>query len=142
MPVGRRFETGTLPYELLAGFSATIGYLDSLGGIACDSRLRARPRRRLIAGLPQNVTLYGPPAMDGRVPTFLFNVDGVAGRGRRARAAERGIGVWHADNWYCVSLGPHLPEQSLRAGIAHYNTAPRSTGCSQRSLRSEPASRG
>ena len=27
-PLGRRFETGTLPYELLAGFNATIDYLD------------------------------------------------------------------------------------------------------------------
>src|SRR5690349_19244801 len=33
-PTGRKFETGTLPYELLAGFSATIAYLDTLGGIA------------------------------------------------------------------------------------------------------------
>src|SRR3954449_4027650 len=32
-PVGRRFETGTAPYELLAGFSATIAYLESLGGM-------------------------------------------------------------------------------------------------------------
>ncbi len=31
-PLGRRFETGTLPYELLAGFNATIDYLDSIGG--------------------------------------------------------------------------------------------------------------
>jgi cysteine desulfurase family protein (TIGR01976 family) len=32
-PVGRRFEPGTAPYELLAGFSATIAYLESLGGL-------------------------------------------------------------------------------------------------------------
>ena len=32
-PVGRKFETGTAPYELLAGFSATIAYLESLGGM-------------------------------------------------------------------------------------------------------------
>ena len=38
----RRFETGTLPYELLAGFSATIAYLDSIGGMERDPRLRAR----------------------------------------------------------------------------------------------------
>ena len=25
-------------------------------------------------------------------------------------------------NWYCVALGPRLPELSIRAGIAHYNT--------------------
>src|SRR5881398_2139995 len=32
-PSKLRFETGTLPYELLAGLSATIAYLDSIGGI-------------------------------------------------------------------------------------------------------------
>src|SRR5262249_58256221 len=31
-PLGRRFETGTQPYELLAGFNATIDYLDSIAG--------------------------------------------------------------------------------------------------------------
>src|ERR1700756_5287210 len=30
-PLGRRFEVGTAPDELLAGFSATLAYLDSLG---------------------------------------------------------------------------------------------------------------
>ncbi len=42
---GRRFETGTLPYELLAGFNATIDYLDSIGGFDGDRPLRARARR-------------------------------------------------------------------------------------------------
>src|SRR5947208_6019917 len=32
-PVGRRFEPGTAPYELFAGFSATIAYLESIGGM-------------------------------------------------------------------------------------------------------------
>ena len=31
-PLGRRFATGTLPYELLAGFNATLAYLESIGG--------------------------------------------------------------------------------------------------------------
>ena len=74
-------------------------------------------------GLPGNVTLYGPPTMEGRVPTFLFNVDGVPADAAAHRLADEGFGVWYADNWYCVALGPRLPEQSLRAGIAHYNTA-------------------
>ena len=68
------------------------------------------------------MTLYGPPTMDGRVPTFLFNVDGVPARRRGAPPRRARLGVWYADNWYCVALGPRLPEQSLRAGIAHYNT--------------------
>jgi cysteine desulfurase family protein (TIGR01976 family) len=122
-PVGRRFETGTLPFELLAGFSATIAYLDSLGGIAVLRDYERELGHRLIDSLPENVTLYGPQSMEGRVPTFLFNVDGVPAEQAATRLAERGIGIWAADNWYCVSLGPRLPESSLRAGLIHYNTA-------------------
>jgi cysteine desulfurase family protein (TIGR01976 family) len=121
-PVGRRFETGTLPYELLAGFSAAIAYLDTIGGIDAVREYERSLGSRFLARLPENVTLYGPPTMDGRVPTFLFNVDGVPADEAAHRLAERGIGLWYADNWYCVALGPRLPEQSLRAGIAHYNT--------------------
>jgi cysteine desulfurase family protein (TIGR01976 family) len=121
-PVGRRFETGTLPYELLAGFSATIAYLDTIGGLEAIRAYERDLGAYLIDQLPESVTLYGPPTMDGRVPTFLFNVDGVPAVDAAHRLAERGLGVWHADNWYCVALGPRLPEQSLRAGIAHYNT--------------------
>jgi cysteine desulfurase family protein (TIGR01976 family) len=122
-PSKLRFETGTLPYELLAGFSATIAYLDSIGGM---EQIRAYERdlgERFLAGLPANVTLYGPPTMERRAPTFLFNVDGVSADDAAHRLADQGFGVWYADNWYCVALGPRLPEQSLRAGIAHYNTA-------------------
>jgi selenocysteine lyase/cysteine desulfurase len=61
--------------------------------------------------------------MAHRVPTFLFNVEGVPAVDVAHRLAERGLGVWYADNWYCVALGERLPDQSLRAGIAHYNTA-------------------
>jgi cysteine desulfurase family protein (TIGR01976 family) len=122
-PSKLRFETGTLPYELLAGFSATIAYLDSIGGIEAVRDHERELGERLVAGLPDNVTLYGPQGMDGRVPTFLLNVDGVPAETAAHRLAERDIGLWYADNWYCVALRPRLPEQSLRAGIAHYNTA-------------------
>ena len=121
-PVGRRFETGTLPYELLAGFSATIAYLDSLGGLAPIREYERRLGAQFLDSLPSGVTLYGPPTMEGRVPTFLLNVDGVPAAEVARRLAEQHIGVWSADNWYCVALGPRLPEQSVRAGIAHYNT--------------------
>ena len=121
-PVGRRFETGTLPYELLAGFSATIAYLDSLGGLPVLRDYERALGSRVVDGLPENVTLYGPRTMAGRVPTFLLNVHGVPADQAARRLAERGLGVWYADNWYCVALAARLPEQSLRAGIAHYNT--------------------
>jgi len=122
-PSKLRFETGTLPYELLAGFSATIAYLDTIGGMAKIRIYERELGERFLAGLPASVSLYGPPTMEGRVPTFLFNIDGVQADVAAHQLADRGFGVWYADNWYCVSLGPRLPEQSLRAGIAHYNTA-------------------
>jgi cysteine desulfurase family protein (TIGR01976 family) len=122
-PSKLRLETGTLPYELLAGFSATIAYLETIGGIAAVRSYERELGERLVASLPETVTLYGPQTMKGRVPTFLLNVAGVPAEDAAHRLAERGFGVWYADNWYCVSLASRLPEQSLRVGIAHYNTA-------------------
>jgi cysteine desulfurase family protein (TIGR01976 family) len=121
-PSKLRFETGTLPYELLAGFSATIAYLQTIGGMTAIRDYERELGAHFLASLPENVTLYGPPTMDGRVPTFLFNVDGASASDVAHRLGERGYGIWYADNWYCVSLGSRLPDESLRAGIAHYNT--------------------
>ena len=122
-PLGRRFETGTMPYELLAGFRATIAYLDSLGGLAPLREHERALGALLLESLPAGVELYGPQGMEGRVPTFLINVEGVpADEAARMLAGER-IGVWAADNWYCVALAERLPPQSLRLGIIHYNTA-------------------
>jgi selenocysteine lyase/cysteine desulfurase len=56
------------------------------------------------------------------VPTFLLNVDAVAADALARRLAERGLGVWAADNWYCVALADRLPPTSLRVGFIHYNT--------------------
>src|SRR5690242_9709335 len=66
-PVGRKFETGTAPYELLAGFSATIAYLESIGGMDV---LRAYERdlgQRFMETVPESVTIYGVPTMEGPV---------------------------------------------------------------------------
>ena len=46
-PLGRRFETGTLPYELLAGFNATIDYLEEIGGMAAIVPYERSARRAL-----------------------------------------------------------------------------------------------
>src|SRR6478672_5593851 len=76
-PLGHRFETGTPPYELLAGFSATIAYLESLGGMAALREYERALGHRFLATLPDSVTVYGLQTMEGRVPTFLLNVEGV-----------------------------------------------------------------
>jgi selenocysteine lyase/cysteine desulfurase len=122
-PLGRRFETGTLPYELLAGFRATIAYLDSLGGLAVLRDHERSLGERLLASLPPGVELYGPSGMEGRVPTFLVNLDGVDAADAAHALAAEGIGVWYSDNWYCVSLAAMLPPRSLRIGLIHYNSA-------------------
>ncbi len=124
-PVGRRFEPGTAPYELLAGFSATIAYLESLGGMTVLSAYEHELGQRFLDGLPDSVTIYGLPTMDGRVPTFLLNVEGVPAQQVAATMAERGYGVWAHDNWYSLGLREKLPypQEAVRVGLIHYNTA-------------------
>src|SRR2546421_8557307 len=56
-PVGRRFETGTLPYELLAGFSATIAYLDSICGREAVVPYERSLGERFLAQLSDRVTI-------------------------------------------------------------------------------------
>jgi cysteine desulfurase family protein (TIGR01976 family) len=123
-PLGRRFETGTLPYELLAGFNATIDYLDSLGGLAAIRPYERELGERFLAALPDGVSVYGLPGMEGRVPTFLINVDGVPAPALAQHMADRGIGVWAHDSWYSLDLYRRLgyDDQAVRLGFIHYNT--------------------
>ena len=89
-PVGHRFDTGTMQHELLAGFVAAVEHIESLGWDA----IRAHERglgERFLGGLPANVTLYGPPTMEGRVPTFAFNVSGRSPAEVSAVLGERGF---------------------------------------------------
>jgi cysteine desulfurase family protein (TIGR01976 family) len=123
-PLGHRFETGTLPHELLAGFVAAVEYIESIGWEAIQSHERTLGER-FLAGLPDTVTLYGLPTMEGRVATFAFNVDGVATRAAASRLGGAGFAVWQG-NYYAVEVMKRLglePEGAVRAGIVHYNTA-------------------
>jgi cysteine desulfurase family protein (TIGR01976 family) len=123
-PLGHRFETGTLPHELLAGFVAAVEYIGSIGWEAIQSHERTLGER-FLAGLPETVTLYGLPTMEGRVATFAFNVDGVPTRAAAARLGDAGFAVWQG-NYYAVEVMKRLgleEEGAVRAGIVHYNTA-------------------
>ena len=123
-PLGRSFETGTQSYELLAGFNATIDYLDSIGGFAAIVPYERSLGQRFLDGLPDAVTVYGRPGMDGRVPTFLVNVEGVPAADVAARLADEQIGVWAHDSWYSLGLYQRLGyrDKSVRIGFIHYNT--------------------
>jgi selenocysteine lyase/cysteine desulfurase len=80
---------------------------------------------RFLATLPASVTLYGLPTLEGRVPTFLLNVDGVPAERLATHMAERGIGIWAHDSWYSLNLYRRLGYEgsAVRVGFIHYNTA-------------------
>ena len=123
-PLGRRFETGTAPFELLAGFNAAIDYLDSIGGFELIMPYERSLGERFLAGIDDDVSVYGLPGMDGRVPTFLVNVAGVPAAEVAARLAEQRMAVWAHDSWYSVGLVGRLGYESeaVRIGFIHYNT--------------------
>jgi cysteine desulfurase family protein (TIGR01976 family) len=125
-PLGRRFETGTQPYELLAGLSAAIDYLDSIGGFEAIVPYERSLGERFLAGVSDAsdaITVYGLPSMAGRVPTFLINVDGVSAADLAAHLASLQIGVWAHDSWYSLNLYRRLgyADQAVRLGFIHYN---------------------
>jgi cysteine desulfurase family protein (TIGR01976 family) len=122
-PAGARFETGTLPHELLAGFVAAVDYVESVGFDAIVPYERELGER-FLAGLPETCRLYGLPSMDGRVPTFCVDVQGLTPDLAAARLAERGFATW-SGNYYAVEVMKRLglADGALRIGLVHYNTA-------------------
>ena len=78
-----------------------------------------------LASIPEAVTVYGLPTMEGRVPTFLVNVEGVPAAEVVTHLASRDIGVWAHDSWYSLNLYKRLgyEDQAIRVGFIHYNTA-------------------
>ena len=122
-PLGARFETGTLAHELLAGFVAAVGYVESIGFEAIVPYERELGAR-FLAGLPPSCRLYGLPTTNGRVPTFCVTVAGLTPAETADSLADRGFAVWDGD-YYAVEVMNRLglPDGAVRIGIVHYNTA-------------------
>lgn len=122
-PVAHRFESGTLAHEALAGFSAAVEYVHSLGWDAILAHERELGER-LLAGLPDAFRLHGLPTMEGRTPTFAVTHRHRPPHELAALLAERNFAVW-AGNYYAVEVMERLglPEGAVRIGIVHYNTA-------------------
>jgi cysteine desulfurase family protein (TIGR01976 family) len=123
-PIGARFETGTLSHEALAGFVAAVAYLESVGweGMAAHERELGE---KLLAGLPDEIRLYGRPTMEGRVATFAVTVPGMTTEEAATALAQRDINAWWGD-YYALEVMTRLglmPDGALRLGIIHYNTA-------------------
>jgi selenocysteine lyase/cysteine desulfurase len=142
VPLGHRFETGTLCHEAIAGFLATIEYLESVGPEAGERRSRldlaytrieahelaltrhTLERLRDIPGL----RLYGisePSRAQERTPTFCFNLDGWGPEALSTALGERGLFTYHG-NYYALgamtALGLEESGGAVRAGYLHYTT--------------------
>ena len=133
-----KWETGTQSFESLAGVTAAVEYLASLGeGGDLRSRLASameaiasyegKLARRFLRGLNtvEGATLYGMPFADGRTPTFAIDVVGVRPAEVARRLGDRGIFVY-AGHHYAVEVMDRLgvSEQGglVRIGFVHYNT--------------------
>ncbi|HEX6788765.1 MAG TPA: cysteine desulfurase-like protein [Gaiellaceae bacterium] len=122
-PATHPFETGTLPHELLAGFVAAVDYIDSIGWASIQAHERGLGEH-FLERLPTHCTLYGLQTIDGRVPTFAFNVDGRTPRTVAEHLAERDIASWNGD-YFAVEIMQRLglgEEGAVRVGFIHYNT--------------------
>ena len=129
-PPGHRFETGTLSHEAIAGTVAAIDYLRSLGDGELDTafeRIQGHETdlaKRFLAGLPEKLTLYGIRGVEGRTPTFCFNLDGRHPREVSEALGERGIYVWDG-NYYALEPMRALGLEdggAVRAGFLHYTS--------------------
>jgi cysteine desulfurase family protein (TIGR01976 family) len=132
-----RFEYGTPAYADLAGVTAAVDHLASLGGERFGTR-----RERILASMTavhdyeqdlfgvllgglnalSHVTTYGKAA--SRTATAYFNVTGRTPAEVAVHLAERHVNVWHGHNyaWELTGvLGLRDSGGAVRVGLVHYN---------------------
>src|SRR4051794_8224335 len=137
--VPERFETGTPPFELLAGVPAAVDHLAALCADATGSR-RGRPRLSVGARAPDERGPFGGVGGaprggrgpgGGRVPrgpppTLSFTVAGMTPRQVTSELSRRGICAWDGDyhaRELFDALGVNEAGGAVRLGLLHYNTA-------------------
>jgi cysteine desulfurase family protein (TIGR01976 family) len=122
-PVSHRFETGTLAHELLAGCTAAVEYIESVGWDAIVGWERELGQR-FLEGLPEAYTLHGIHSMEIRTPTFALTHPSRTPEELADDLARRDIAAWPG-NYYALEIMERLglTDGCLRVGIVHYNTA-------------------
>ena len=134
-----KWETGTQSFESLAGVTAAIEHIASLGegegrqaissaysAIGAHESLLGERFLEGIAELP-DVRLHGVPDMDSRhrVATFAIEVVGRHPDSVARHLIDRGIYVW-SGHYYAVNAMRHLEKLDsgglVRIGFVHYNT--------------------
>lgn len=140
-PAGK-WETGTQNFEGLAGVTAAVDYLASLGGSTGARRERLVRAMAAIKAYEMGLSaqfLQGATAVPGlkvygitdverlaeRTPTFAVSLAGYTPEDVATRLGEQGIYVWHG-HYYAVAVMERLgllDEGGLvRIGFVHYNT--------------------
>ncbi|MCW2571405.1 MAG: cysteine desulfurase [Frankiales bacterium] len=131
-----RFELGTSAFEQLAGVTAAVDWIATLGTgdsrrarvVTAMTAIEAHEHEvftRLYDGLlaRDDLTLLGSPAR--RTPTVGFNVDGRSPQQVAKALGDKGICVW-AGNYYAVELMRRLGLDddggAVRAGVVCYTT--------------------
>ena len=133
-----RIETGTQNHEAIAGATAAVDFLASIGSgttrrealVDAYAKLHAKDAllvERLWDGLAAipSVTLYGrKPGTGPRTPTVAFAVDGMPSAQVASALAERALFVTDG-NFYAATLVEklgHADDGVVRAGCACYTT--------------------
>jgi cysteine desulfurase family protein (TIGR01976 family) len=132
--VPERFELGTLPYELLAGTTAAVDVLASLGGdqgprrdrivagMAAVEEHEDRLRARIETGLAWIPGMSVLSRAAHRTPTLLVRVPG-GDRRAHLGLADRGVFA-PAGSFYAIEASRRLglgDDGALRIGLAPYN---------------------
>lgn len=143
-----KIEVGTFVYENVAGMDAAISYLESLGrkistdashltkrgalkaameGIRAYEEILCERMLTTLSAIP-GTHVYGvrdSGLLRTRVPTFCFNVNGIAPMDVTAGLSERRIGV-RDGNMYSPRLlsrlGLPTDTGAVRASLVHYNS--------------------
>lgn len=138
-----KWMTGTAAHESLAGVTAAVEYLATVGRLAGAAEAATRPEAldaaylaiqdhekslaaRFLAGLEQltDFRLWGPATTAKRVATFSLTHATLSPRMLAERLAERGLFTWCGNHYglpftEAAGLEPH---GTLRIGFLHYNT--------------------
>ncbi|MEI6811209.1 MAG: cysteine desulfurase-like protein [Actinomycetes bacterium] len=137
MVVPERFEFGTLPYEILAGVTASIDYVAGMLGVSGGTR-----RERIVASMTAleeyeanlfaymeteikkipGIKTYGHAK--NRTPTLYFNLNGVEPIAMYHHLAKLKVNA-PASNFYSIEPSRALglgDAGAVRAGLAPYST--------------------
>lgn len=134
-----KFETGTQSFESLAGVTAAIDHIASLGTDGATRRGSLEMAYQAIGLHEQHlstrfheglealgrVRLYGPDISSPRSPTFALAVEGNTAADAARHMIDRGVYVW-SGHYYALNVMRQLGVLDsgglVRVGFCHYNT--------------------